>query len=309
MRALIPLGLLFCTAASAGNPVVGAGDEARQEEEKKASEETPSAAEPAKPVPETKVTDKKPTWGDNEKVGKYGQPRWTTRRHFVGTRVYVAPPGAASVEAWFEMKAGSGGGDVRVRSLYEFSIGLGARFQADLYIRLQHDGDQPVFLESERVELRWALADWGKIPGNPTLYLEWIRQTYGPQKLEAKLLFGGSLTDRLYWGLNLFFERELWGSELSNEYGGTAGISYSLVERKFALGAELRIEAVDVRDERFQARELEFLLGPSISFQPIDGAHILLVLFAGPGLERAVATDPFTAQFVFQPTLVGGWRF
>jgi hypothetical protein len=302
VRALILFGLLFSTRTLAGNPVIGAGDEARQEEEK-----TP--ADEVKPVPETKVTDKKLTWGDNEKVGKYGQPRWTTRRHFVGTRVYVAPPGAVSIEAWFEMKVPSGGGDVRVRSLYEFSIGLGARFQADLYIRLQHKGTEPVSLESERVELRWALADWGVIPGNPTLYLEWIRQTEGPQKLEAKLLFGGSLTDRLYWGLNLFFERELWGFEQAHEYGATAGISYSIIERKFALGAELRIEAVDIRDERFQARELEFLVGPSISFQPIDGAHILLVLYGGPGFERGAPTDPFTAQFVFQPTLVGGWRF
>jgi hypothetical protein len=298
MRGLAVFALLISTAAHAGDPVVGVGDEAAR------------AAQPetAKPAPETRVVDKR-VWADAERVGKYHQPRWTTRRHFVGTRVYVAPPGAVTVEAWFEVKVPSDGSEARIRSLYELSVGLGARFQADLYLRLENVGTQPVKLESERVELRWALANWGVIPGNPTLYLEWICNTEGPQRLEAKLLLGGSFTDRLYWGVNLFFELELWGTNLTHEYGGTAGISYALVEKTFALGAELRIEAVDERDERFQARELEFLLGPSISFEPLEGAHLLLVLYGGPGLERAAAGTPFAAKFLFQPTLVGGWRF
>lgn len=297
---------MLLAGAAAAQPVIGVGDEAkRSAEEKKAEDAAPA---PVPPVQETKVTDKR-VWADAERVGKYQQPRWTTRRHFTGTRVYVAPPGAVTFEAWFEPKIPSDGGDVRIRSLYELSVGLGARFQVDLYLRLQSEGTNPVFLESERVEVRWALANWGVIPGNPTLYLEWIRATFGPQKLEAKLLFGGEFSDRVYWGLNLFFERELWGTDQTHEYGGTAGISFGLVEKTLSLGAELRIEAVDVRNERFQARELEFLIGPSVSFQPIEGAHLLLVLFGGPAFERGGPTETYAAKFVFQPALVGGWRF
>ena len=40
---------------------------------------------------------------------------------------------------------------------------------------------------------------------------------------------------RLYWGFNVFFERELWGTKQLNEYGFTAGVSYSLVESKFSI--------------------------------------------------------------------------
>jgi hypothetical protein len=311
VRTLILFALCGSTAAFAGDPVIGVGDEAaRASEEKKTEEAKPveaPAAEPVKPTPETKVIEKK-VWGDAERVGKYDQPRWTTKRHFTDTRVYVAPPGSVTAEAWLEFKAGSDGGDLRIRSLYEVSVGITARLQADFYLRLESNGTQPVFLESERIELRYALADWGVLPGNPTLYLEWIRQTVGPQKLEGKLLFGGDFSDRLYWGLNLFYERELWGDE-SAEYGFTAGISYSMVERRFSLGAEARLEIVDVKNERFRARELEVLVGPSISFAPLEGGHLLLVAYLGPGFEREDINSRFKAQFVFQPTLVGGWRF
>ncbi len=299
MRALLLALWLFATASLA-QPVVGVGDAAEQHA-------TP-AADAGAPAPnQTTVVGER--WGEAERVGPYGQPRWTDRRRFPETRVYVAPPGSATFEFWLEPKVPFDGGDLRLRSLYEMSFGLGYRLQLDLYLRFEHNGTDPVQLESERVELRWALADWGVLPGNPTLYLEWIRPTAAPQRLEFKLLFGGAFTDRLYWGANLFWERELWGGPQEAEYGATVGLSYSLLDSKFSLGGEARLELVDHRNTRFNPDSVEVFLGPSISWRPIPNAHVLLVAFLGPELARNEVNAPLTGGLIFQPTLVMGWRF
>ena len=187
MRWLI---VLLSTVAIAGEPVVGTGDAAAQQ------------ARPDPGAPETTVH--APGWEESLREGPYQQPQWTERRRFPGTRVYVAPPGSATFEFWLENKTPFGG-ENRLRTLYEMAFGLGHRLQLDLYVRTQVDGQGPMVIESERLELRWALADWGVLPGNPTLYLEWIRPTDGPMRAELKLLLGGELSPRLYWGFNLFF--------------------------------------------------------------------------------------------------------
>lgn len=293
--------VLAASAALAGEPVGAAGDAARQS----AASSQPAPDEPAKG--ETVVIGPR-VWGDAAPVGPYQQPKWTDRRRFPGTRVYVAPPGTFTFEYWLETKVPLNGDDARLRSLFEVTLALPKRLQLDLYLRTQQEGTGPMVVESERVELRWALADWGVIPGNPTLYLEWIRQTVGPMKLEAKLLLGDSLTERLYWGLNVFYERELWGAQ-AQEYGVTGGLSYSLLENVLGVGAEFRVELVDDRTARPSPLELEFLAGPSISWRPLPQATVLLVWLVGPGFERPDPATPFAARGVMQPTVIAGWRF
>jgi hypothetical protein len=296
MRLLLLFSVSLSLFARA-QPVVGAGDAARD-----------SATSPAEPTPhQTTVTDTRPP-DDSTLVGPYHQPKWTERRRFPETRVYVAPAGAATAEFWFEPKLSMNGDPVRLRTMYELSFGLGYRLQLDLYLRLQHDGVDPMRVESERVELRYALADWGVLWGNPTLYLEWIRPTAEPQRLELKLLLGGDITDRLFWGANLFWERELWGGPQESEYGATFGLSYA-VDRAFGLGVEARAEFVDHRTTRFNPDGIELLVGPSISWRPIDKAHVLLVAFVGPELSRAEGATTHATVGVFQPNLVFGWRF
>jgi hypothetical protein len=287
--ALVAFAPLLCAA---GEPVSAAGQEAA------------SSARP--PAPETTVIEKR----DDElaPIGPYQQPKWTDRRRFPGVRLYVAPPGAATFEFWGEGKITSDGEPSRLRTMYEVSFGLGYRLQIDLYLRTQSDGADVLRVESERIELRWALADWGVLWGNPTLYLEYIRQTEGPHKAEVKVLLGGALSPRLFWGANLFFETELWG-EQAHEFGVVAGVAYSLLDSKLSLGAETRVELVDTRAARFSPLEVEWLIGPTLSWRPVPQAHLLLTAYAGPGFSRGVATDAFSARFVLQPTLVLGWRF
>jgi hypothetical protein len=300
MRLLFML-LAVTSLPALAQPVVGVGDAAEQS----AATPTPVATPPA--PNETTVVEGR--WKEGALGGSYNQPGWTERRRFPETRVYVAPAGTATFEVWAEPKVSLVGNDVRLRTMYEASFGLGHHLQLDLYLRLESNGTSAVELESERIELRWALADWGVLWGNPTLYLEWIRYTSAPQRLELKLLLGGQFTDRLYWGANLFWERELWGGPQEAEYGVTLGLSYSLLDSKFSLGAEARLELVDHRDTRFNPDSLELLVGPSITWRPVPNAHLLLVAFIGPELGRDAPGRPLTGGTNFQPEVVLGWRF
>lgn len=290
---------LFPLVVFAGEPVLAPAQAASEQQQ-------PTATEPA--PNQTTVTDSR---GPDEQtvVGSYGQPKWTDRRRFPGVRLYVAPAGAATFEFWTEGKITSDGGASRLRTMYEMSFGLGYRLQVDIYLRTQSDGADVLRIESERLELRWALADWGVIPGNPTLYLEYIRQTEGAHKMEGKLLLGGGIGQGLFWGFNLFFESELWGAEQAHEYGVVGGLAWSLLDSKLSLGAETRLEIVDTRATRFRPLEVEWLIGPSVSFRPVPAAHVLFTAYVGPGFSRSGPTDAFAATLVFQPTLVAGWRF
>ena len=109
------------------------------------------------------------------KVGPYGQPLWTTMRMFASTRVYVMnPPGTAMYEKWFDIRQRRNG-SAQIRMRDEFTFGLGKRLQLDLYSHTVYDGyngDKEFKWSGFSWEFRYALADWGKLWGNPTLYWE-----------------------------------------------------------------------------------------------------------------------------------------
>jgi len=85
-------------------------------------------------------------------------------------------------------------------------------FQLDLYETWAIDQDRRIDQDEASIELRYALADWGKIPLSPTLYLEYAEHSRDPNTLEGKLLFGEDLSRRWHWGLNLACEQELSGT-------------------------------------------------------------------------------------------------
>ena len=245
---------------------------------------------------------------DNDPIGEYGQPRWTAWRLFPTTRVYVVPAGTVQLEFWLDtLLPFSDPDEVRFRGLYELEIGLGHRLQLDLYLRTEQKGYQgKLELESEKLELRWALADWGVIPGNPTLYLELSRFTEGPMTLEAKVLLGGNLASRTHWGVNLVFERDLGGTHLYNQYGVTAGLSYVVLDRTFSLGAELQFESADGgRNDRGSLSEAKLLAGPSLQWRPVPPVHVDLVALFG-GLGGRSDTGDFEWRAGMRPLLVVG---
>ena len=61
-------------------------------------------------------------------------------------------------------------------------MGFEPRMQLDLYLRTDQEGDDSEMLIGQQVELRYALADWGKLWGNPTIYLEWAGLEQRPER-------------------------------------------------------------------------------------------------------------------------------
>jgi hypothetical protein len=240
---------------------------------------------------------------EEQRIGSYAQPRWSARRRFPGTRMYVVPAGTLGVEWWLEDKQSlAHGRDVRYRSLYEFEMGLGHRLQLDLYLQTEQSGHQrPLRIGAEKVELRYALADWGAIPLNPTLYAELTRQDAAPPLLELKALFGEQLAPRWHIGFNLVFEH-LLGGDQRNEYALTTGLSYSLVDERFALGAEVKLETVDHSGARLAFDDWEVLVGPSLAWSPVAPMHVLFAPLFGTEREQGSDTP------LFEPTVVVGWE-
>ncbi len=248
------------------------------------------------------------TLREEQRVGAYKQPRWATRRLFGQTRVYVRPAGQVNYEFWYTPKfALDNFGQPRLRHQHEIEIGLGHRLQLDLYVEMQQQnwsGDTE--LRKNKIELRYALADWGELWGNPTVYLEYGQNRSGPPTIEGKLLLGDEITTRWHWGANLVLERQM-GAEREHEYALTLGVSRVMVDAKLALGAEAKLEFVDTADSRFDFASREVLLGPSLRWFPVPQVHVDFAGFFGIEQERAGTGWANTA--LFEPNLIIGYEF
>jgi hypothetical protein len=235
---------------------------------------------------------------ESDLVGDYAQPRWTTRRLFPTTRIYVLPEGQIDFEFWTRVKVPKDEGKTTVETQYEFEFGLGNRLQLDIYAVTEKAGGEGELDSSEqKYELRYALADWGKIPWNPTLYAEWVSVSGAPDVFEAKLLLGDEVAPGWKVGTNLVWEHEVSG-DLTNEYQITAGVSRTIVDEKFSLGAEVRAGLSDTTHDRGEFEE-ELEIGPSFQWRPTPAMHVDFAPLVGIGSDSRAA-DIF---------LVIGWEF
>ncbi|MFO0755258.1 MAG: hypothetical protein U0359_02130 [Byssovorax sp.] len=242
---------------------------------------------------------------EEDPVGEYGQPRWTAQRRFPTTRLYVLPKGKVETEVWVRYTApfSKPGAGRELRNFWEWGFGIGNHLQLDLYIVTEQGGnDAAIELKREQFEIRWSPFDYGKVWGNPTLYLEYQHRNGSNDRLEPKILLGGQLAPRWHAGFNWVLEREL-GGEQENEWNLTGGISYTVVDQKFHVGAEAYAEVHDIADQRFKFADSEqlFLAGPSFMYSPIAPAHFLFSPLFGTGKDGGgdSLTGKFRLWFIF----------
>jgi hypothetical protein len=223
-------------------------------------------------------TESRPGWLQEEQyVGPYQQPEWTTARRFPGTRVYLQQmPWETGFEQWVRFRHFRDGTD-ETRFQEEFEVGLPYRFQVDLYETWAMDQDRRTQQDEASVEVRYALADWGKIILNPTLYLEYAQHDHDPNTLEGKLLLGTDFSPHWHWGLNFACEQELSGTD-NTELAVSQGVSYTLVDEKFGVGAEMEYYNEKANDTPALN---EFLIGPSAQWRPVSWCHIDLAPLFG----------------------------
>ncbi len=232
---------------------------------------------------------------EEELIGTDQQPRWTATRRFPTTRVYVIPEGKIEVEAW--ARATIEDSVTSWRFLQEIEIGLPHRFQVDLYLRQDYDTEDTDLLWGGQFEVRWALADWGVIWGNPTLYLEYIVLEDRPDKIEPKILFGGEIVERWHWGANVVAEFELGGDQ-EFEYKLTGGVSYTVVDSVFQVGVESTLTLSDTSSDRGDF-STSVLIGPSFQWRPTPPMTVNVAPLVG------VTSESPEAQIWFNV----GWEF
>ena len=83
----------------------------------------------------------------------------------------------------------------------------------------------------------------------------------------------------------------------------TAGVSRTVVDSVVSLGLEAKVALVDAAGERFDFGEQEYLLGPSLAWNPVPPANVLVTPLFGVGRE-----DDET-KGVLEAWLVAGWAF
>lgn len=211
-------------------------------------------------------------------VGENQQPEWTTQRRFATTRIYVIEPWQVEFEQWWKGKFLRGGGTDNLFQS-ELEIGLPYRFQLDVYENLEQTSGGSLKHKGNQVELRYAFAEWGKIPLNPAIYGEWKFNKNDPDAYEVKLLLGEQIAPRWHWGANLFFEQEVGGSRES-EMGFAQGLSYTLQDERLSVGLEMNLERAS-GPNLDGLPSTEFLIGPSVQWRPMSRMHLDLVPLIG----------------------------
>lgn len=230
--------------------------------------------------------------------GPNEQPEWTTRRRFATTRVYVLPPFQFEFEQWWKGKWPREG---QAEHLFqpEIEMGLPYRFQVDLYENIERTSPDGLRHQGIQVEGRWALADWGKIPLNPTLYGEWKFNDHAPDAYELKLLLAQDLAPRWHWGFNLFYEQEVGGARTS-EAGFSQAISYSVLDETLSAGIEMNLERSSSPNLGGKPA-VEFLIGPSIQWRPTPRMHLDLVPLFGTTHDSPIVEPYIVFGFDFGP--------
>ncbi len=228
-------------------------------------------------LPAVIVSTNLPALQEASPVGPYQQPEWTTERRFPSTRVYLQQmPWNVGVEHWVRGQYFHDG-EAETRFQEEVELGLPHRFQLDLYETWAIDQDRRTDQQECSAEVRYALADWGKIPLNPTLYLEYAEHDRSANTLEGKLLLGTDFTQKTHWGLNLACEQGLYGIQ-NTELAASQGLSYTLIDQKLSGGVEMEYyheKAIGSRGQNW------FLIGPSLQWRPTPSTHLDLVPLIG----------------------------
>ena len=222
---------------------------------------------------------------DSDRVGSYNQPVWTTQRPFAASRTYVLPAGQMQVEQWARPTFPKGK-KPEYRFLTEYAVGLTGRFQLDIYERWNVEpnanDEEQANHEGVQIELRYALANWGEIWMNPTLYGEWVEKG-GPQdkpnKYELKLLLADEIAPNLFYASNFILEQEVRG-EKENELGWSNALSTPLIERKLMAGVEC-LWAGTQNNAPNAKRSNEFTIGPSLQWRPTNRLYLTLVSLFG----------------------------
>ncbi len=246
----------------------------------------------------------------------YGAPPGLSRSRFSNVvNAYVLPPWSFFFGELYEGQGFRHGPPDHLFT-QEIEMGLPYRFNVAAEAQFERfnggGGAQTVSLEA-----RWALADWNKIPLNPTLFAEYkfgvgtIRheevppppgggeeEESGPPKVpdayEVRLLLAQDFFERVEWAMNWFFEKENTGDR-GREWGFSqaAMTPVLLPNERLKVGIEMLYKNVTTKDTRGDAVN-SFVIGPSVAWKPTAQSRLDISPLFGCTHDSPVA-DVFVA--------------
>ena len=246
----------------------------------------------------------------------YGAPAAFSRSRFANlTNAYVLPPYNVYAGLIYE-------GDAlrydHPDHLFTEEIEVGLPHRLGVAVENEEEVYRTVGQESSlSVEVRYALADWNKIPLNPTLFAEYrfgignilhdegipmhldkgegaaqAHQTsaHTPDAVELRLLLAEDFCDRYEWAFNLFFEQEDEGDR-GREWGFAQSFltPVFLSKERLKLGLEMQYRNFTDKDSRDQPSQ-GFVIGPTVAFKPtrntrLDLSPLFGVTFDAPRVQ------------------------
>lgn len=255
----------------------------------------------------------------------YGAPPGFSRARFSNlTSAYVLPPWAVYTGIIYQ------GDAIRFnrpdhRWTEEVEIGLpyrfGVAFENTIETFFGHTQERTF-----SVEARYALADWNKIPLNPTIFAEWkfgvgdILHDEGPpgplapgeredfiaehnplpDAYEIRLLLSQDFFEKVEWALNGFFEQEVTGDR-GREYGfaQSAVMPILLPNERLKAGLEMQFTTFTdkgIRDDP----SYRFIIGPTFAWKPTKNTRLDISPLIG-----ATDDSPRVSVFVVFSMLFG----
>jgi hypothetical protein len=237
----------------------------------------------------------------------YGAPEAFSRSRFGAlTQTYVLPPFTVYAGCEYELTTPRQGFPDNLFT-QELEIGLPYRFG----VAMENNVDAfrgSVNESTTSFEMRYALADWNKIPLNPTVFAEYkigigpVNETaevgsqegdpggHTPNAYELRLLLSEDFADKLQWAFNGFFEQEIRGDR-GREWGFAQSLAVPILQEREKLKLGLEMQYRNHTDKDTRGRPVELIeLGPSLAFKPtrhtrIDLAPLFGTTNAGPNLQ------------------------
>jgi hypothetical protein len=226
--------------------------------------------------------------GETDIRSAYGAPGTFSRTRFSPTTTaYVLPPYQFLLATIYEGDAFQHGPPDHLFT-QELEMGLPHRFGIAAETQLERFNGGGGF-ETVSLEGRYALADWDKIPLNPTIFVEYkfgvgpIRHEEGPpppggeeeeagppqhpDAYEIRLLLSEEFCQRWEWALNGFFEKENTGDR-GREIGFAQSIATPILlpREQLKVGLEMEYKNFSVKDTRGDADNI-FVIGPTAAYR------------------------------------------
>ena len=261
----------------------------------------------------------------DELPSAYGAPGAFSRSRFSTlTNAYVLPAGGVFAGLIYEGDIFQSGPTDHLLT-EEIEVGLPYRFGIAIENQTEHFNHETQN-ESFSIEGRWALADWGKIPLNPTLFAEYkfgtghILHEEGPppppeeaaaeedagppdrpDAYEFRLLLSEEVAKNVEWAFNLFFEKENTGDR-GREWGFAQSIQTPVLlpRERLKVGLEMQYQNFTVKDTRGSPMH-RFVFGPSFAFKPTSNMRFDVAPLFGVTKDSPACQVFAIFSYVFGP--------